>query len=376
MKKYFGIGILALAAALSLGCFAACSETGTAGGTGGNYKPGKNSHLLKEGETTCEHCGEQLFEGTLKFTLSDNQKYYTVSGFGDASGDVVVPDFYCSRGDDTYLPVLELSGNTGDKVEALEIPAVAEDCKIYSGKGLKEVRVAAGNSQYAVKNGVLYDDTLTELLLYPVAKEGSTFSVPAKVKKIGNNAFENSSGLTGVDFASDAALKSIGDSAFSYCENLRSVVIPAGVETLGNGAFYSSGVTSVEFAQGSVLKTIGDSAFSHCENLRSVVIPAGVETLGDGTFYSSGVTSVEFAQGSALKTIGDTAFMFCNSIEQIIIPASVENMGDRVFDGWGWYGQQRICVPFAANDLPAGWSAEWLDGINDDAIIEYNYTGN
>ena len=192
MKKYFGIGILALVGALSLGCFAACGETGntgntgTAGGTGGtNYQPGKNSHLLKEGETTCEHCGEQLYEGELTFTLSDNQKYYEASGFGDASGDVVVPDFYCSRGDDTYLPVLELSGNTGDKVESLEIPAVAEECRIYSGKGLKEIRVAAGNTHYAVKNGVLYDDTLTEILLYPVAKEGGTFSVPANVEKSG-----------------------------------------------------------------------------------------------------------------------------------------------------------------------------------------------
>lgn len=499
MKKYFGIGILALVAALSLGCFAACSETGTAGGTGGtgdtNYQPGKNSHLLKEGETTCEHCGEQLYEGSLKFTLSDNQKYYTVSGFGDASGDVVVPDFYCSRGDDTYLPVLELSGNTGDKVEALEIPAVAEECKIYSGNGLKEVRVAAGNSQYAVKNGVLYDDTLTELLLYPVAKEGSIFSVPANVKKIGNNAFGNSSGLTGVDFASDAALISIGDSAFFNCESLQTVEIPAGVETLGDRAFYESGVTSVEFVQGSVLKTIGDSAFAICDNLQTVEIPASVETLGESAFLLSGVTSVEFAQGSVLKTIGketffrcenlrsvaipaevteigiraftdcsslqsvaipagvteigqgafqsctslttvefaadsalktigdfafsdckslqtvvipasvetlgenafgnsgvtavefaadsvlktigDTAFMFCNSIEQIIIPASVENMGDRVFDGCGWYGQQRICVPFAADNLPAGWSAGWAQGIlSGNVIIEYNYTGN
>lgn len=104
MRKILSILLLAFVGILSLCCFAACGEDGRGTHTGGgdngggtDYVPNENSHLLKEGETVCEHCGEQLFEGKLVFALSDDQTYYKVTDLDDASGDVIVPDYYCIR---------------------------------------------------------------------------------------------------------------------------------------------------------------------------------------------------------------------------------------------------------------------------------------
>ena len=93
MRKILSILLLAFVGILSLCCFVACGEDG--GGT--DYVPNENLHLLKEGETVCEHCGEHLFEGKLVFALSDDQTYYKVTDLDDASGDVIVPDYYCIR---------------------------------------------------------------------------------------------------------------------------------------------------------------------------------------------------------------------------------------------------------------------------------------
>lgn len=110
MRKILSILLLAFVGILSLCCFAACGEDGRGTHTGGgdngggtDYVPNENSHLLKEGETVCEHCGEQLFEGKLVFALSDDQTYYKVTDLDDASGDVIVPDYYCISGGKRFL---------------------------------------------------------------------------------------------------------------------------------------------------------------------------------------------------------------------------------------------------------------------------------
>lgn len=310
MRKILSILLLAFVGILSLCCFAACGEDGRGTHTGGgtNYVPNENLHLLKEGETVCEHCGEQLFEGELKFTLSDNQKYYELSALSGASGDVTVPDYFCSRGDDTYLPVLEISGNTGDEIETLEISAVAEECKINSGKGLKEIRVAEGNAHYAAKDGVLYDKTSTKLYVYPRAKENSSFVVPAGVTEIGEGAFDSSDNLHSVEISETVEM--IGDSAFGNCESLR----------------------SAEFAQDSALQSIGEWAFTNCVGLQSITLPASVETIGEDAFSAcTALETVEFAPGSALKTIEKSVFYHCESLQEIGIPASVQSIGESAF---------------------------------------------
>ncbi len=92
--------------------------------------------------------------------------------------------------------------------------------------------------------------------------------------------WEEQNKLVSVSFPS--TLKVIASYAFTYCENLTSVVIPEGVIRIDNDAF--SGCPNLNNVKlPSTLKTIGESAFNGgCFD--TVIIPAGVEDIGNYAF--------------------------------------------------------------------------------------------
>ena len=133
-------------------------------------------------------------------------------------------------------------------------------------------------------------------------------------------------------------LMTIGEEMF-YNSGLESIVIPIGVETIETSAFHAcSSLRTVTFEEGSQLKTIdgdfgdGTGAFSDCTSLTSIEIPASVKTVGLAAFDGcSKLASVTFENGSQLKTIDDLAFGYCTSLTSIEIPASVETIGTAAF---------------------------------------------
>ena len=143
-------------------------------------------------------------------------------------------------------------------------------------------------------------------------------------------------------------LMTIGEKMF-YNSGLESIVIPIGVETIETSAFYAcSSLRTVTFEEGSQLKTIDGGyngttycgAFTGCTSLISIEIPASVETIGQAAFKNcSKLASVTFEEGSQLKTIdgdfgdGTGAFSDCTSLTSIEIPASVEIIGKAAFKG-------------------------------------------
>ncbi|MBU5450255.1 leucine-rich repeat protein [Acetivibrio sp. MSJd-27] len=69
----------------------------------------------------------------------------------------------------------------------------------------------------------------------------------------------------------------------SIKNNLENVVIEAGVESIGNYAFYGcSGLTSITIPDG--VPSIGNKAFYGCESLTSVTIPNSVISIGEQAF--------------------------------------------------------------------------------------------
>lgn len=99
---------------------------------------------------------------------------------------------------------------------------------------LVEIGVCDGNSEYGSANGVLFDATLTRLILYPAGKTGG-YMVPDGVLTVASNAFIDCRRLTEVTLPDSAT--EIGSYSFARCFGLTNVTIRAGVSRFGNYVF-------------------------------------------------------------------------------------------------------------------------------------------
>lgn len=138
----------------------------------------------------------------------------------------------------------------------------------------------------------------------------SSVFIPARVRSIGDSAFNRCNALTTVTFAEGSQLKSIGVSAFYGTEHayprFKEIKIPDSVETIGNEAFYD------------------------CQNLERIALPSALQTLSNGTF--SGCTALsEVTFPASLKIIERSAFSGCRNLSEVKLPASLTAIQSSVF---------------------------------------------
>lgn len=125
---------------------------------------------------------------------------------------------------------------------------------------------------------------------------------------------------------------SIGDEAFyspSYNgkeDYLISVIIPDGVTSIGNQAFFErTKLISVSIPDS--VTSIGTGAFQRCFFLSCVKIPKGVTSILKFTFSEcSSLKSLVIPDGVTL--IGSRAFESCTNLTSLTIPDSVTSFGD------------------------------------------------
>lgn len=83
-------------------------------------------------------------------------------------------------------------------------------------------------------------------------------------------------------------VKEISRSAFSWNEQITEVIIPEGMEVIGDSAFYiCENLEKVSLP--STLKMIDVLAFDRCDSLSELTIPASVEYICDSAFYSNAI---------------------------------------------------------------------------------------
>ena len=269
-----------------------------------------------------------------------------------------------------------LAGYDYANIESLKITGVLNDVDflfIYRMMPkLKNLDIAEVNIT-ALPTQAFYKSTNVEHLILPktlttIGKEMfyrsklKSVVIPASVETIEAAAFMGCSSLATVTFEKGSQLKTIGGGyssyypnyygAFADCTALTSIEIPASVETIEAAAFMRcSKLATVTFEKGSQLKTIGGDysssyyygVFSDCTALKSIEIPASVETIEAAAFWHcSSLATVTFEKGSQLKTIGGGyysssysyyygAFLDCTALTSIEIPASVETIEAAAF---------------------------------------------
>ena len=125
----------------------------------------------------------------------------------------------------------------------------------------------------------------------------------------------------------------IGDNAFESLSNLKKIIIPKTIYSIGDCAFRGcSGLSSVEIPINGSLSKIGFQAFARCCSLQSIIIPNRVTSIKDGTFSGCfSLTSITLSD--ELNDIGYQAFADCIGLTTIDIPNSVDSINSGAFVG-------------------------------------------
>lgn len=279
------------------------------------------------------------------------------------------------------------------EIESLYIPASVEKigywgtysngrdfCPSQFGKGgswdiadfsyqLSKIEVAKNNKKYCSVDGVLFNKNKTEIIYYPQNKEGTTYTIPNSVKKIGNYAFGASpfSEITIPDSVTE-----IGDEAFCS-SSIKNIKLSNNLKSIGARAFYDTYLDGIEFPDS--LTTIGEKAFD-CIIKKTVFIPKNLVNFELSSFiyddylsydlasltfddehplyrsengvifnpdkteliaYSTNQTDYElyYEIPYGVTKIADSAFNYCGDrYISITMPSTVTHIGDRAFS-WG-----------------------------------------
>ena len=93
----------------------------------------------------------------------------------------------------------------------------------FSFTKVKAFTVEDGNSQFAVKDGVLYTADYSGLVAYPVGSAAALFELPDTVTSIAAGAFMGAVDLQTVEMG--ASVANIGEYAFAECDALKAVYV-------------------------------------------------------------------------------------------------------------------------------------------------------
>ncbi len=227
----------------------------------------------------------------------------------------------------------------------------------------------------------------------------TSVTIPASIKSIGAEAFDECSSLAKIYYAgseTDFGNMSIGEgndvignlrdaqkitynyeyyyeiveSSFvkikKYIGNSKNVVIPKKIDgidvtSIEEHAFYTNRTAENIVIPYGVTK-IGQEAFQNCLKLKSVTIPGTITSFSTNAFYQCGELTQVTIQGGATE-IGSHAFSGCSKLKTVSIPSSVTSIGVNAFFQCTALEEVNIPKNCAVGSRVFGYCSEGLTSI-------------
>ncbi len=163
---------------------------------------------------------------------------------------------------------------------------------------------------------------------YKDCMELRTVVLPEGLEEIADDAFKGREDVLKVTVPS--GVKRIGMDAFSECIHLESVKISEGITEIDTGAFRGCrNLREISLPKG--LKKIGNFVFCDCKNLQSVKLPDSVAEMGFGVFQRCEKLKQIFVP-KEVSEVRNNTFTGCTNLEYVILPEKVSLIGTQAFE--------------------------------------------
>ena len=149
-------------------------------------------------------------------------------------------------------------------------------------------------------------------------------TIVGKASYSSGSSLQNKFGAQVEEYIFGGSVRSIANFAFynQSPDSLRSIILPEGLEAIGNWAFgYIEHLTSVSIP--STVQTIGTDAFAYCSNLRSVELGEGLMTVNGQAFWMCDSLTRVTCNALTPPTLNQTAFDH-NRSDTLFVPCEAK----------------------------------------------------
>ncbi len=308
---------------------------------------------------TAKHIPEQVFYGAVitgRITMLPGVETICPNAFYMSTmSEITIPETVTTIGAYAFAYCTSL-----EKAVFSAVNCNSARCVFYGCSNLNEVTISDGVKQIP---GAMFKDTDIDSIVLPesITAIGSeafnsiklkSIVVPENVTFIGAGAFADCTELERVDFLVKSCrlgtgekyvfencpalsefnfgskIKYIPDNLLRGSGALENVTIPASVTDIGSYSFASTKLTQIIIPEG--VESIGDGCFENCACLEHITINGNIYLIGDGTFSGCGNLK-EIYIADSVRNIGRSSFAGCSALETVYMSRNVVYIPESCF---------------------------------------------
>ncbi len=241
----------------------------------------------------------KTFTPVTAFEYEENEDGITITKYIGSDKNVVIPETI------DRIPVTQI-GNNAFFMNKDVVSVVLPDTIVKIGNSAFEqctelTAVTLPSALEEIGGGAFLNCTKLEKI-----------TLPNTLTSLGSCSFKNCTSLKNITIPSDC-LKDYSSEAF-HGAGLESVVFAEGVTFIPDTCFAATNIREVILPK--TVKTLDTQAFAGCENLETVTLNEGLNTVGDLAFYGA-VKLKEIVIPSTVTYVKETTFNNCSELDKI-----------------------------------------------------------